>query len=293
MSFSAEIKSELSNLIPTGRHCRLAEMAAILYSSGAVISHQNGKPEIIITTDNEVIKRKYFTLLKKAFNIEADTEKVLQALRINRGNEPTYDLSEGVSSLIIKNTCCRRAYLRGSFICNGSTSNPVSGYHLEFVQNFYQHAVKLQDILSGFSIEAKIIKRNKKFIVYIKEGALLVLLLNIMGAHNALLKLESLRVEKEVRNTVNRKVNFEAANISKSVTAAARQIEDIVYIKENMGFTALADNLRQIAELRLEYPEASLQELGELINPPIGKSGVNHRLRKLGEISRKMQGFRY
>lgn len=212
--------------------------------------------------------------------IEADAGKVLQAIRY-------FQNTEKISSLLLKNTCCRRAYLRGAFICAGSMSNPKGGYHLEFVLELEKQASQLKEILNGFEVEAKITRRKKYFIVYIKEGAGIVDLLNIMGAHNALLKLENLRVEKEVRNFVNRQVNCEAANINKTITAAARQIEEIVYIKERRGFSMLPDNLRQIAEIRLEYPDASLQELGELLNPPVGKSGVNHRLRKLSEIAKR------
>ena len=266
MSFSAEIKSELCNIIPPGRHCQLAEMAAIIYFSGTISEN--------ISIENEALRRKYFTLSKKAFSIEAGTDKVLEALRYYRD-----DIL--VSSLLIKKTCCRRAFLRSAFTCVGSMSNPSRGYHLEFVFNFEKQAKQLMDILNAFSIESRLTKRKKYSVVYIKEGEVVVDLINIMGAHNALLKLESLRVEKEVRNRVNRKVNCETANIGKTVTAATRQIEDITYLKERYGFTALPDNLRQIAEVRLEYPEASLKELGELLTPPIGKSGVNHRLRKL------------
>jgi DNA-binding protein WhiA len=280
MSFSAEIKSELSNMITSGRHCQLAEMAAIIYFSGKLVLSPEGPPEIKIFTENDAVKRKYFTLLKKAFMIEADAGKVLQAIRY-------FQNTEKISSLLLKNTCCRRAYLRGAFICAGSMSNPKGGYHLEFVLELEKQASQLKEILNGFEVEAKITRRKKYFIVYIKEGAGIVDLLNIMGAHNALLKLENLRVEKEVRNFVNRQVNCEAANINKTITAAARQIEEIVYIKERRGFSMLPDNLRQIAEIRLEYPDASLQELGELLNPPVGKSGVNHRLRKLSEIAKR------
>ena len=278
MSFSIEVKSELCKIIPPGRHCQLAEMAAIVYFAGTVSKAQDGQPEIIITSENEAIQRKYFTLLKKAFNIEAGADKVFQALRLERDDVT-------VSSLLLKNTCCRRAYLRSIFTLIGSISNPVSGYHLEFVFNYEQQAKQLKTLLSGFSLESRITKRKKYTVVYIKEGAVVVDLLNIMGAHHALLRLENLRVEKEVRNLVNRKVNCEAANISKTVFAAARQIEDITYLKEHCGFLLLPDNLRQIAEVRLQYPEATLQELGELLEPPIGKSGVNHRLRKLSELA--------
>lgn len=300
MSFSAEIKSELVTIIPNGRHCQLAEIAAIIYFWGTISINEDGRPQITIVTENEAIKRKYFTLLKKAFNIDAGSMKnhskgakdevfILQALRLYRDGEKLHDMSEGISSLLIKNTCCRRAYLRTVFVCTGSMSNPQGGYHLEFVLGSEKQAEQLNEIMNGFSLEARITKRKKNFVVYVKEGASIVDLLNIMGAHHSLLKLESLRVEKEFRNLVNRKVNCEAANISKTVTAAARQIEEIMNIRDKIGFAGLPVHLRQIAELRLDYPDITLHELGALLNPPIGKSGVNHRLRKLSEIANDME----
>ena len=126
--------------------------------------------------------------------------------------------------------------------------------------------------------------------VYLKEGAGIVDLLNVMGAHLSLMLLENLRIEKEVRNSVNRQVNCEAANITKTVNAAGKQIEDILLLQKNYGLSNLPDNLRQMAEARLEHPESSLQELGGYLNPPVGKSGVNHRLRKLSEIAEKIKG---
>ena len=141
----------------------------------------------------------------------------------------------------------------------------------------------------SFQIDAKIVERKKYYVVYIKEGSQIVDFLNIVEAHVALMRFENVRIVKEVRNSVNRQVNCETANISKTVTAAAKQIEDIRYIECNMGFSQLSRGLRDVAELRLEYPDSSLAELGQMLNPPIGKSGVNHRLRKLGEIANQLR----
>jgi DNA-binding protein WhiA len=261
-----EIKTELLNTIPKERHCQLAEMAAIVSFGGPLVQ----PPVMEFIGENEAIKTKYFTLREKAFSIEAGDITVRQA-----------------DHTFLKRTCCRRAYLRGAFICVGSMSNPQGGYHLELVVDTAKQAAQLGEILDGFDLEARIAKRKKNYVVYLKEGASIVDLLNVIGAHKALLSLENLRVEKEVRNTINRKVNCETANIGKTVSAAARQIEDITRIKERGGFKRLPDYLRQTAELRLAYPDASLQELGELLRPPLGKSGVNHRLRKLSEMARK------
>ncbi len=185
----------------------------------------------------------------------------------------------------MQNTCCKRAFLRGVFLAAGSISDPKKAYHLEIVFDEEGKAVWVRDVIHSFMIDAKVVKRKKYFVVYVKEGAQIVDLLNIMEAHLALMELENIRILKEVRNSVNRQVNCEAANINKTVQAAAKQIGDILYIRDNFGFDNLEDGLREIAVLRIEYPEASLKELGEMLPVPLGKSGVNHRLKRLGSIA--------
>ena len=139
--------------------------------------------------------------------------------------------------------------------------------------------------MKTFDIEGKLITRKKYHVVYIKDAARIVDMLGIMEAHVALMQMENVRILKEMRNSVNRRVNCETANISKTVSAAVKQIEDIRFIKATVGFGELSDGLKEVAELRLEYPEASLVELGKMLSTPVGKSGVNHRLRKLGVIA--------
>ena len=190
---------------------------------------------------------------------------------------------------LIQNTCCKRAFLRGVFLAAGSLSDPEKAYHLEFALFSEQFASFIKDILAFFELEAKIVRRKRYFVVYIKEGSQIVDFLNVVEAHIALMEFENVRIVKEVRNSVNRQVNCETANIGKTVAAAAKQIEDIEFIECNMGLRKLARGLREIAELRLEYPDASLQELGKMLDPPIGKSGVNHRLRKLGIIANELK----
>lgn len=196
-------------------------------------------------------------------------------------------LDEPVNSLIIKNACCQRAFLRGAFLCVGSMSDPVKGYHLEFACANEAKARQLQSVIGAFDIESKIILRKKYHVVYLKEGTGIVDLLNVCGAPVSLMNLENLRILKEMRNSVNRRVNCETANIAKTVGAAARQVADIEYIREHYGFENLPDSLREMAQVRLEYPDVPLKELGGFFRPPIGKSGVNHRLRKLSELAGK------
>ena len=289
MSFSSNVKEELEKVQTTSRHCQMAELAAIIHFGCKVQIVDNKPEEITIVSENPSVARKYFTLLKKTFIINVVSGKVLQAVKILDESGKLHSLSEEVNPVLLKNSCCKRAYLRGAFLCLGSMSDPKKGYHLEFVCDYESWALQLQQAISSFGIDAKIIKRKKYYVVYLKEGAGIVDLLNVMGAHLSLMQLENLRVEKEVRNFVNRQVNCEAANITKTVNAANKQIEDIQLLQKNYGLSNLPDSLRQMAEVRLEHPESSLQELGGYLNPPVGKSGVNHRLRKLSEIADKIK----
>ena len=290
MSFSADVKEELEKVIPASRHCQLAELAALIYFGCKISEDAEGGYEVEVTSENPFVARKYFTLLKKTYIINGNVEsKALQAVKILDENGSLNGMPEEVNPVLIKKSCCKRAYLRGAFLCLGSMSDPHKGYHLEFVCEYETWAEQIRQVIGSFDLEAKIIKRKKYYVVYLKEGEGIVDLLNVMGAHRLLMELESLRVEKEVRNSINRQVNCEAANITKTVTAASKQIEDILYLQKHYGLSNLPDNLRQMAETRLEHPESSLQELGGYLNPPVGKSGVNHRLRKISEIAEKLK----
>ena len=290
MSFSADVKEELEKVIPASRHCQLAELAALIYFGCKISEDAEGGYEVEVTSENPFVARKYFTLLKKTYIINGNVEsKALQAVKILDENGSLNGMPEEVNPVLIKKSCCKRAYLRGAFLCLGSMSDPHKGYHLEFVCEYESWAEQIRQVIGSFDLEAKIIKRKKYYVVYLKEGEGIVDLLNVMGAHRLLMELENLRVEKEVRNSINRQVNCEAANITKTVTAASKQIEDILYLQRHYGLSNLPDNLRQMAETRLEHPESSLQELGGYLNPPVGKSGVNHRLRKISEIAEKLK----
>lgn len=289
MSFSLNVKEELEKVIPNSRHCQVAELAAIIHF-GCKIGMNNGSPEkVTIISENSSVSRKYFTLLKKTFIINGIAEKILQAVKVLDESGHLHSLAEKVNPVLLKNSCCRRSFLRGAFLCLGSMSDPNKGYHLEFVCEYEAWAEQIRQMIGSFDIEARIIRRKKYYVVYLKEGAGIVDLLNVMGAHRCLMQLETLRVEKEVRNSINRQVNCEAANITKTVNAANKQIEDIKLLQKHYGLSNLPENLRQMAEIRLEHPESSLQELGGFLNPPVGKSGVNHRLRKLSEMAEKIR----
>lgn len=298
MSFSGTVKEELAAHMGSARHCQLAELAALLVFNGGICEGGH----LCLPTENEAVARKCFTLLKKTFNIDTvvrgrqrlipddGTERrVKQALYLAEDKDGKTEMTKLVNPLLVKHSCCARAWLRGAFLSVGSMSDPRKGYHLEFVCDEKAQAVQLQGILAEFQIEAKIIGRKKYQVVYLKEGTGIVDLLNVMGAHVSLMELENMRILKEMRNSINRRVNCETANISKTVTAAGKQIEDILLIRDRYGFENLPDNLRQMAEVRLEYPDAPLKELGGYLEPVVGKSGVNHRLRRLSEIADKIR----
>lgn len=299
MSFSGIVKEELATQISPARHCQLAELAALIHFCG---NRCEGNRHIALETENEAVVRKCFTLIQKTFNINnvmqagkrlipdnAAEQKIIQALYLADREGLLLPLNMPVNTLLVKNACCARAFLRGAFLCVGSMSDPEKSYHLEFVCGTRKQAEQLQSIIQEFQIEAKIIKRKKYDVVYLKEGSGIVDLLNVTGAHVSLMNLENLRIVKEMRNSINRRVNCETANISKTVAAASKQVEDILLIRDKYGFEKLPEGLRQMAEIRLEYPDAALKELGEYLDPKVGKSGVNHRLRKLSEIADRIR----
>ena len=287
MSFSSEVKEELAKRISPARHCQIAELAAIMNLCGQYGRDENGGFTIGFQTENEAVARKGFTLLKKTYNI--DTDIVLREEDIEGLLRKVGELDGPVSPILIKNACCQRAFLRGAFLSIGSMSDPAKGYHLEFDCTNEEKAAQLQELIRGFDIEARIIRRKKYHVVYLKEGAGIVDLLNVCEAPVSLMNMENLRIIKEMRNSVNRRVNCETANIAKTVNAASRQVEDIEYIRKHYGFQNLPDSLREMAEMRLEYPDVPLKELGVYLNPVLGKSGVNHRLRKLSELAEKIR----
>ena len=291
MSFSSEIKEELSRQTPAARHCRLAEAAAILGFGSHVTEGAESPHSVKMHTENLAVARKYFTLLRKTFNIDMNVSvKQNQSFRGSKSYDITSyaDLS-AVKHTLVQNLCCKRAYIRGAFLASGSISDPEKGYHFEIVCNTETEAERLQQLIGSFAIEARITQRKNHSILYIKEGSQIADILNVMEAHVALMNFENIRILKEMRNSVNRQVNCETANLNKTVSAAVKQIEDIRYIERTIGFEQLPENLAEIAELRLEQPGTTLKELGAMLHPPVGKSGVNHRLRKLSMIAEELR----
>lgn len=313
MSFSSKVKEELSKDCNNPRHCCIAETAAIISMCGKVIFDEKDHVRIEIHTENVTVARKYFTLLKKTFNIVTDVSirrnsylkknrvytvivqehedayRVLKATKLlDADGEIREDLSV-VRSVVTQQACCRRAFLRGAFLASGSISDPERFYHFEIVCAAEAKARQLKEIMGTFGLDGKIVLRKRYYVVYIKEGSQIVDVLNVMEAPVSLMELENIRILKEMRNSVNRQVNCETANINKTVAASVKQIRDIEYIRDTMGFESLPENLEEMAQVRLLKPDATLKELGEALDPPVGKSGVNHRLRRLSEIAERLR----
>ena len=312
MSFSLKVKDELVKVVPPARHCQIAELSAIVGMSGNIYTSQSGKHYIRITTENRDVACKSQLLIQKAFGYESDSSvrynkdtknttyivsvmdsdmaiKILLSTKLMNTDGSIKDDMSLVSTVGISNICCKRSFLRGAFLAGGSMSDPEKSYHFEIVSQSRDRAKQLMDILKCFELDARVGARRQYQVVYLKEGEQIVDVLNVMGAHVALMNLENVRVLKDVRNSVNRQVNCETANLNKTVSAAVKQIEDINYIRETVGLGSLSEGLEQIAELRLKYPDVPLKNLGEILTPPVGKSGVNHRLRKIGEIAQELR----
>lgn len=312
MSFSYKVKDELAKSMTNARHCQLAELAAIIGMCGRIFTTKKGEHYFKITSENKNVVAKSQILVKKAFGYDSDVTvrynidtknriyimsvldsdmaiKILLATRImNQDGSINSDLSL-VNTVAIQNMCCKRAFLRGAFLSGGSISDPEKAYHLEIVATGPKKADQILTAIASFELDARIVERRKYHVVYLKEGAQIVDMLNVMGAHVSLMDLENVRILKEVRNSINRQVNCETANMGKTIQAAVKQVEDIRYIMENVGLDSLNEGLAEIARVRLEFPDAPLKDLGEKLSPPVGKSGVNHRLRKLSQIAEEIR----
>jgi len=300
MSFSMDVKEELRRKTGNARHCRIAELAALtIYLAYPV---EDGCLEY--RTETAPVAEQVGALIEKLFyevpaltkvkngrqtvhfirmGSKELTDKMLETMKLTRQEaEGRFWLPD---AMLLQRSCCKRAYVRGAFLATGSVSDPQKSYHFELVFAHREQAEQIQELLRSFDVEAGIVARKKASVLYVKEGAQISDLLNVMEAHVALMELENVRILKEMRNSINRQVNCETANLNKTVTAAARQIEDIELIRDTIGFDELKEELKEMARVRLAYPESSLQELGTYLAVPIGKSGVNHRLAKLCEIA--------
>ncbi|MCI7322461.1 MAG: DNA-binding protein WhiA [Lachnospiraceae bacterium] len=284
MSFSRDVKAELAGQYGRSRHCQLAELAGMLELEGRWDAQT---ADVTLETENILLMEKYRILRQKAFGNEDG--QLLEALHWDEDIFCGIPLNERrANGLLVQRTCCKRAFIRGAFMAAGSITDPSKSYHFEIVCRSVDQALQLQELMASFEADAKIVERKDRYVVYLKEGSQIVDMLNVMEAYVSLMNLENVRILKEMRNSVNRKVNCETANINKTVSAAVRQLEDIKKIRDTIGFDQLPGPLSQMAQIRLEHPDASLKELGIYADPPVGKSGVNHRLRKLSAIAEEL-----
>lgn len=303
MSFSGNIKKELSREQAPGMEARRMELYAILHFLGA-FGDQKEEGVYVARTD-QVLLAKKIVLLMKETNAASPALEILTSegkqknrrYRIRIPAEIGGGLKEEVSAAVqawhesggFPDTDSTRAWLRGAFLSAGSMSDPEKSYHLEWICKTKEDAEGIVQLSKRFEIHGRITERKGRFVVYLKDSTEIVDMLNVLGAHKSLMEMENVRILKEMRNGVNRQFNCDTANIKKIVKAAGRQVEDIRYIAAQTGLEKLPPALREMAEIRLEYPDVSLQELGEYLDPPVGKSGVNHRLRKLSVIAENLR----
>lgn len=307
MSFSAVTKEELARITEKKVCCNLAELAALVRMDGT-LQISNHTYALNVITESAPVARKVFRLAKTLLELPVDIV-VRRKLRLKKNNsymvkiyprgiadlqqlgllDEKGEILPGIPEALVKKRCDKKAYLRGAFLAGGSINNPEGTYHLEIITNDPLHAEALCKLLNKFHLRAKVSMRKNWHVVYIKESEHIVEFLGFIGAHHALLEFENVRVFKDMRNQVNRLVNCETANLNKTVDASVRQVENIKQVAQRIGLQALPEPLREMAELRLEFPDASLKELGEMLQPKVGKSGVNHRMRKIDELAEKLQ----
>ncbi|GAY77305.1 DNA-binding protein WhiA [Sporolactobacillus inulinus] len=307
MSFAAETKKELT-MLEVDDCCARAELAALTRMNG-FISIRNKRIELDIATENAAISRRIFRLIKQVYHYKVEI-LVRRKMRLKKNNVYIVRLKESARSFLenlkiiddtgqftreialdlVEKTCCKRAYLRGSFLAGGSLNHPESSYHLEIFSNYEEYTYSLAKLMNTFNLNVKILPRKNGYIIYMKEGEKITDFLSIIGANKALFYFEDIRIVKDMRNSVNRLVNCETANLNKTVTAAMRQMENIRLIERSIGLDELPDKLREIAEIRLKNPDITLKELGEMVNgEPISKSGINHRFRKIDAIANRIR----
>jgi len=310
MSFSMQVKQELFGKVNGAEHCDAAELAAVI-DYGADLINAPGGTIIAVRLENRYVCAKFTALIKKLLRLsDAESAALYGDRRIIKDGRSygiyldDYDMAarvltaagmrartgrafikEGASPRVVPGACCRRAYVRGAFLAAGVLSDPEKTYHAEFAGESDAVAKALKHILNTFSLNAKLTSRKQNAVVYLKESGRITDLLNVMEAHQSLMELANVRIVKDVRNRLNRKVNFEAANLNKTVAASVKQLDDVNFIIHTKGISYLNEQLAEAAALRLKYQDMSLKELGGMFNKPVSKSGVNHRFRKIGEIA--------
>lgn len=315
MSFSSKVKEELAGHVSKARHCRMAELAAIL---GGCARIRLTPPSIEVQSESSAVVKKVFTLLQKTFNINANVSlrrgrkgskvklytlclqepdkvrRILTDIGFIREANGVLQYKNIATDEMLQRSCCLKAYIRGAFLAGGSINDPQKNYHIEILNQDMEHAEVLQRSLRKFGIESRILDRTRPsnrtvYVLYLKDGEQIIDVLSVMKAHISLMELENVRIVKEVRNNINRQVNCETANLNKTISAAVKQVNDIRYLMEKGALNSLPPELVAMAEVRLENEDLPLKDLGQLLDPPVSKSGVNHRLRKLSQAAEELR----
>lgn len=313
MSFAAETKNELSRIEPEKKCCQLAEIAGFLRVSGSLRLAGGGRFKIVVTTENPAVARHYKKLIKEYFQIdttlevgeaqgpkkghvymltihpEMHSEQILRETGILMVREGNNFISDGIFDGLIRTKCCKKAYLRGIFMGAGTVNDPTNSYHLEFVCNSKNLAGDLRKMINSFvDLSCKVVQRKDRYIVYMKNSQHISDTLAIMGASSQMFAFEDVKITKGLVNDATRITNCDNANTDRTLDAAQRQIAAIRKIENEKGLSWLPEKLRTAAELRLAHPEANLVQLGEMMEPPMKKSGINNRLRKIAEMAEKL-----
>jgi cell division protein WhiA len=304
MSFSSDVKNELARIEGLKPCCQKAELLGVLRMSGAIVL-RGMNMGIHFSTENAALARRVLQMLKNNYKVRTEIV-VTRSRRLKKNNRyqvevlpdpavakalkelrilPSEEAAGEPRNILLRKSCCRRSFLRGVFMAGGSVSRPSSDYHLEIVTENQEFARLILKIMHGFQLNARMTDRKNDFIVYLKDGDHIIDFLSVIGAHQALMKFENVRIIKDMRNNVNRQVNCETANLNKVIRAAVLQTACIHYLQEHGEYDALPDLLKEAAELRLANPNASLNELADRTEGRVGKSGLNHRLKKIQQIA--------
>lgn len=312
MSFSVQVKNEISKIELSDKGCILCELSAGIRMGGHFSTQKDDYIKCLISTENASFARRYIKNTMHYFNLHPSlitnkskklkahnlyTLEILgtHATRVAFGDMGLQELNDSNNAIfnppkeIIGKECCLQSYIRGAFLISGSINHPEKSYHLEMSSSNEKEIKRINEMLNELHIKSKIIKRKRHYVCYIKESESISDFLNVIGAHKSLMELENIRIVKSIRNDVNRVVNFESANIDKTVNASSRHIRNIKYIIKKVGLSAIDENLQDIAKLRVDNPLISLNELGQLMSPPLGKSGVHHRLKRIENYANKLK----
>ncbi len=300
MSFSSDVKNELLS-IDTENECCLHALAYGMILFSRAFSYY----DISLLTEHGGIANKYCELMREVCGVtpkltkseagKYKAEVLSKEERMKVLETFGYDKKSGTSRLNwgnIADQCCKTAFLRGVFLTCGTINDPNKNYHFEFVVPYFNLSKDLRVFINDYdelSVLPKTVNRNSNYVIYFKDSESIEDLLTAMGAHNSSLELMGVKMYKDVRNNVNRKLNFESANLDKTIDAAGKQIDAILHIKNTVGLSYLSDDLKEIAEIRMQNPDMSLRELCESLSVPITRSGVNHRLKKICAIAEQIK----